>query len=293
MISKFKSGTEATISIQRGNQKTTEIIAITSGKGGVGKTTLAINMALALRQMGKKVLIIDADLHLGNVDLNLGVRTDNTIADVIRKNLPLNKVIINTPYKVDLLPASSASLDLIESEEEVLQKLAEKFKRFENSYDYIIVDTGAGIAMNVLTFLLGADKIFVVITPDPASITDAYAVIKVVKSVNKKIPIFLVGNMVNHVDEGDILFKKMNLMTYKFLESKIFYGGALLKDDMVARSVKKQQPFMLDHPNGMAAKSIRAIIRRLIQAFKNNGLNHKNIFERVLETKNTKLEWNL
>ncbi len=293
MISKFKSGTEATISIQRGNPKTTEIIAITSGKGGVGKTTLAINMALALRQMGKKVLIIDADLHLGNVDLNLGVRTDNTIADVIRKNLPLNKVIINTPYKVDLLPASSASLDLIESEEEVLQKLAEKFKRFENSYDYIIVDTGAGIAMNVLTFLLGADKIFVVITPDPASITDAYAVIKVVKSVNKKIPIFLVGNMVNHVDEGDILFKKMNLMTYKFLESKIFYGGALLKDDMVARSVKKQQPFMLDHPNGMAAKSIRAIIRRLIQAFKNNGFNHKNIFERVLETKNTKLEWNL
>ncbi len=293
MKSKLSGTYSSGINIKGNPHRKSEIIAVTSGKGGVGKTTIAVNMAIALRQLGKRVLIIDADLHLGNVDLNMGTRIEKSIADVVRKDLPLKEVIIETPMKVDLLPASSASIDLIESEEAVLKKIAEKFKRFESSYDYIIVDTGAGIGMNVLSFLLGADKICVVITPDPASITDAYAVIKVVKTVNKDIPVFLIGNMVNHADEGDILYKKMNLMVHKFLNSQIYYGGALLKDDMVAKSVKKQKPFILDHPNGLAANGVRAMIRRLMQSLRNNGFGNKNIFERVLETKNTQLEWNL
>ncbi|WP_456438834.1 MinD/ParA family protein [Caldithrix abyssi] len=293
MNAKTTSTYGTTINIKNSSSKKSEIIAITSGKGGVGKTTIAVNMAIAMQKLRKRVLIIDADLHLGNVDLNLGMRTDKSIADVVRNDLPLNKAIVSTPVKVDLLPASTASIDLIESEPAVLEKLAEKFKRFESYYDYIFIDTGAGIAMNVLSFLFGADKICVVITPDPASITDAYAVIKVVKSVNKDIPIFLIGNMVNHADEGDILYKKMNLMAHKFLNNQIHYGGSLLKDELVARSVKRQKPFVLDHPGGMASNAVRAMIRRIMQAPINNGFYNKNIFERVLETKNTQLEWNL
>ncbi len=292
MITKLRPGGAGEVNVKGNASRKTQIIAITSGKGGVGKTTIAVNMAIAWQQLGKKVLLIDADLYLGNVDLNLGIRSEKTIADVVKKDLELSDVIIKTPMKIDVLPASSASLDLIESEDEILVKLAEKFKRFENSYDYIILDTGAGIALNVLSFLLGADKIGVVITPDPASITDAYAVIKVVKSVNNKLPVYLIGNMVNHADESDVLFKKMNLMVHKFLNSQIYYGGALLKDDMVARSVKKQRPFILEHPNGLAANAVRAMIRRFMQSLTANSFANKNIFERVIETKNTQVEWN-
>ncbi len=292
MITKLKSGVISQ-PLKRASGKSCEIIAITSGKGGVGKSTLTVNMAIALRQLNKKVLIIDADLHLGNVDLILGTRSEQTIADVARGKASLNDVVIHTQAKVDLLPASSAALDLIETEDTVLQKLAEAFKSFQHDYDYILIDTGAGIGMNVLTFLLGADKIGVVITPDPASITDAYAVIKIVKTVNKKLPVFLIGNMVNNSDEGDVLYKKMNLMVHKFLASQIFYGGALVKDDLVARSVKRQQPFMLEHPNGMAANAVRALNRRIMQSVNWKLFGNKNLFERVMETKQTQVEWNL
>ncbi|RLD16530.1 MinD/ParA family protein [candidate division KSB1 bacterium] len=272
--------------------KTSEIIAVTSGKGGVGKTTISVNQAIDLRKLNKKVLVVDADLHLGNADLLLGIRATNTIADVVKKGLSLRETIISTRNKIDLLPASMASLDLIESEDAVLQKLAKAFKAFEHTYDYIIIDTGAGIAMNVLSFLLGADKISVVITPDPASITDAYAVIKVVKSVDKNIPIFLTANMVNHPEEGEVLYKKMNLMAHKFLNSHVLYGGAIVKDDIIARSVKQQRPFMIDHPNSSAANAIRAMNRRLLQTSGGNQLQQNNLFERVIKTKKTTVEWN-
>ncbi len=289
MITKLRNG----IVNHAGTAKTTcEIIAITSGKGGVGKTTISINQAIDLRKLNKNVLIIDADLHLGNADLLLGIRTKYSVADVVKKKVSLAEAIVTTQNKIDLLPASMASLDLIESEDSVLRNLARAFKAFEHNYDYIIIDTGAGIAMNVLSFLLGADKISVVITPDPASITDAYAVIKVVKSVDKNIPVFLTANMVNHPDEGEVLYKKMNLMAHKFLNSHVLYGGAIVRDDIIARSVKQQRPFMIDHPNSAAANAIRAINRRLLQTSGTNALQEHNLFERVIQTKKTTVEWN-
>ncbi|NOX90046.1 MAG: MinD/ParA family protein [Calditrichaeota bacterium] len=293
MIPKLKSGVISNPEHKGSNGRSCEIIAITSGKGGVGKTTVSVNLAIDLQQMNKKVLVVDADLHLGNVDLILGIRTTRTIADVVKKNISLKDVIIHTNAKIDILPASSASLDLIESELSVLHKLAHAFNDFNHNYDYIIIDTGAGIAMTVLSFLLGADKIGVIITPDPASITDAYAVIKVVKSVNKNIPVFLTSNMVNHSDEGDILYKKMNLMVHKFLDSFILFGGSIIRDEMIARSVKKQRPFILDHPNSSAANSIRALNRRILQSSRLNTFGNKNLFERVIENKKIPLGWNL
>ncbi len=287
MITKLKNG------VISNKNKACEIIAVTSGKGGVGKSTISVNQAIDLQKLNKKVLIVDADLHLGNVDLLFGIRTQRTIADVIKKGLSLQEIIVPTQAKVDVLPASMASLDLIESEDAILQALAKAFKSFEHAYDYIILDTGAGIAMTVLSFLLGADKISVIITPDPASITDAYAVIKVVKSVNKNIPIYLTSNMVNHQDEGEVLYKKMNLMAHKFLNSHILYGGAIVRDDLIARSVKMQRPFILDHPNSSAANAVRAINRRLLQSTGAGTFEQLNLFERVMETKKTTVEWNL
>ncbi len=272
------------------NGKQYEVIAVTSGKGGVGKSTVSVNMAINLQQMNRKVLLMDADIHLGNIDLMLGTRSRLTLADVLKDGVELSDVVVQGPGNIDILPASSASLDIIESEDTFLRKLASAFNRFEHDYDYIIMDTGAGIARNVISFLLSAQKIVLVITPDPASITDAYAVIKVVCSVNKDIPIFLTANMVNSADEGEILYKKMNLMVQKFLDSKIQFGGSLLRDDLIIRSVKQQKPFVLHHPNSGSTTAIRVLNRRVLHTSGVEG-QHANLFERMLQNKKIQFEW--
>ncbi len=275
------------------NGKRCEVIAVTSGKGGVGKSTISANVAINLQQMNRKVLLMDADIHLGNIDLILGTRSRLTIADVVKDGVELEDIIIQGPGGIDILPASSASIDLIQSEDAFLKKLAAAFSRFDNPYDYMILDTGAGIAQNVVSFLLGAHKIILVITPDPASITDAYAVIKVVRSVDKEIPIFMTSNMVSSADEGEILFKKMNLMVQKFLESRIMFGGSILRDDLIGRSIKVQKPFVLHHPNSGSTTAIRVLNRRVLHASSSAGTDSNNLFERLLSTKKIQFEWNV
>ncbi len=272
-------------------EKHYDIIAVTSGKGGVGKSTMSANLAIGLHQMNKKILLMDADLHLGNIDLIFGIRTDKTIADVAEGNASLEEVIISTGSGIDILPASSAVLNLIEKEDFVLKKLADAFEKFEHNYDFILIDTGAGISQTVISFLLGSDKVILIVTPDPASITDAYAVIKVLSSVNSELPVYLTVNMVNSVNEGETIYKKLNLMVQKFLQSRLYFGGAVLKDDMIGRSVKKQRPFVLDHPNSVASNSIRVLNRRIIQAPRHNSNKSRNVFDRLRENKKIQFEW--
>jgi len=274
-------------------KKSCEVIAVSSGKGGVGKSTISANMAINLQQMNRKVLLVDADIHLGNIDLLLGTRTRLTLADVLTDGVELADIIIQGPGGIDILPASSASLDLIDSEDHFLKKLAGAFERFDNDYDYMIIDTGAGIAQNVISFLLGAQKIVLVITSDPASITDAYAVIKVVRSIDKEIPIFMAANMVQSTEEGEILFKKMNLMVQKFLDSRILFGGSMIRDDLIARSVKIQKPYVLQHPNSSATTAMRVLNRRIMHASSNKDEKGNNLFERLLDTKKIQFEWEL
>lgn len=274
-------------------KKACEVIAVSSGKGGVGKSTISANMAINLKQMNRKVLLVDADIHLGNIDLLLGTRTRLTLADVLSDGVELADIVIQGPGGIDILPASSASLDLIDSEDHFLKKLAGAFERFDNDYDYMIIDTGAGIAQNVISFLLGAQKIVLVITSDPASITDAYAVIKVVRSIDKEIPIFMAANMVQSTEEGEILFKKMNLMVQKFLDSRILFGGSMIRDDLIAHSVKVQKPYVLQHPNSSATTAMRVLNRRIMHAASNKDEKGNNIFERLIDNKKIQFEWEL
>jgi flagellar biosynthesis protein FlhG len=292
MLKKFAAGITGDMKTAN-NQKSCDVIAVTSGKGGVGKTTISANLAINLQQMNKKVLLVDADIHLGNTDLILGTRTDKTLADLMKNDVFLSDIIVQGPGNIDVLPASSAALDLINAEEVFLRRLASAFKMFNHKYDFMILDTGAGIGQNVISFLLGASKILVIITPDPASITDAYAIIKVIRSVNMDVPVFLSTNMVNSNDEGEILYKKMNLMVQKFLGSRISFGGSILKDDMIGRSVRTQRPFVLEYPNSGSANAIRVLNRRLLQAVKNNTNGGANIFEKLIDNRKIQFEWNL
>jgi len=272
-------------------RKQPEIIAITSGKGGVGKSSLSINTALVFRQMRKRVLLIDADIHLGNVDLLLGMRTVNTLEDLLKDGMDIRDIIVEGPGQLDVLPASSASMKMLEMEDILLKKLAAAFRKIESNYDYVIVDTGAGVAQTVLSFLLGADKIVLVITSDPASIADAYAVIKIVKTMDAEIPVLVVPNQVNAHEEGEVLYKKLNLMVRKFLKCEIEYAGSVLKDELIAKSVKIQKPFVLHNPNSAAANTMRLFTRQLLQLTPKTSRDKRNVFDRFIVNKKRNFEW--
>ena len=264
-----------------------EIYAVTSGKGGVGKTNISVNLALLFRRLKKRVLLVDADIHLGNVDLLMGIRPNLNLADVISGEKTLAEIIVEGPTGLDILPASSAVLDMIDAEENVIKRLADAFSTFEHNYDLVIVDTGAGIGRNVTSFSVGADKVVVVVTPDPASIADAYGVIKVLLQQSPELPIMLVTNMVNSEDEGENLFKKMLLMVERFLHNRISFGGAILRDENVQNAVRHQTPLILEYPNSRAGIALKMITRNLLKLPSRDVTDRVSLFEGVRENRNS------
>ena len=259
-----------------------QIIAVTSGKGGVGKSTMSVNMGLMMQRLNRKVLVVDADIHLGNVDFILGIRPEYTIADVVRGTIGVEEALVALNGGIDILPAAGAAPELLEAGDGVLQKLARSFKGLENRYDVIIFDTGAGISQLVLNFVLGCDKTVLLVTPDPASLADAYAVIKVVRGHNRRMPIIMTANMVRSHEEGDVLYKKMNLMVNRFLGGHIDFGGAILRDDMVSTSIKQQRPFVMDHPNSSTTKALRMINQRILKMPNDKTNEGMPFFERFI-----------
>ncbi len=264
-----------------------EIFTITSGKGGVGKTNLSVNLALLLKRLKKNVLLVDADIHLGNVDLLLGVRPTATIAQVMTGEKTLAEIIIKGPTGIDVLPASSAVLDMIEAEEKVIKRIGDSFVGFEHNYDFVVVDTGAGIGKNVTAFSLGSDKLIVVVTPDPASITDAYGVIKTLLQKVPSLPIMLVTNMVRNDDEGLNLYKKMNLMVQRFLGNKILFGGAIVRDENVRQAVQNQSPIVLEYPNSLPTNALKLITRNLLKMPSKDARERVSLFDGLRNNRDT------
>ncbi|MCK5684688.1 MinD/ParA family protein, partial [bacterium] len=172
--------------------------------------------------------------------------------------------------------------EFIEMEDEALMKFSEHFTSIEKDYDIILVDTGAGLSKNVMSFVLGADKITVVVTPDPASIADAYGMIKVIKNYNKSLPIMLITNMVNSDNEGESLYKKMNLMVQRFLNGTLSFGGSIVRDDLIVSSVRRQSPLTIDYPNSTPAKALKMATRRLFQMPSTDPRNRSGLFDRIL-----------
>ena len=268
------------------NKVLPEIVTVTSGKGGVGKTIISVNLAILLKQYKKKILLVDADIHLGNVNLVLGVRPKYTIADVVAGDIDLRKIIMSCPQGIDVLPAASALQDIPEMERDILRKLGDAFSDFEHEYDMIVVDTGAGISESVMSFVLGADKVIIMVTPDPASIADSYGMIKVIKQSNPSIPILIITNMVDTQDDGASIYKKMDLMVQRFLNSSIVYGGAILKDKLISDSIRRQRPLVIDYPNSMPANTLKIVTSKLLQLSVADENKGAGFFERFMANRN-------
>jgi flagellar biosynthesis protein FlhG len=240
-------------------------IAVTAGKGGVGKTSMAVNLAIAIAKQKKRVILLDLDLGLANVDILLNISPKYHIGDILFKGKTLDEVIIDVPGNMKLLPGATGIEALADISDDAREKLIEVLKELEFKADYLIIDTGAGISQNVISFVAAADEALVIATPEPTSIIDAYATIKRLSKEDKDISIKLVINEARNQFEADNVSRKMLELTTRFLNIYIEYLGFIQLDYAVSESVKKQNPFLLLFPTSTASYNVNAIARKIIQ----------------------------
>lgn len=239
------------------------IITVTSGKGGVGKSNFVVNAAICLRKMKKSVLIFDADMGMGNDDVLMGLLPKYSVYDIIFKKKDIEDVIVKGPFGVRLLPGGTAVPDFGEISSEQRKNFMKNLSKLEN-FDYIIMDTGAGIGKNVLQFISCCDKLIVIMTPEPTSLMDAYSLVKAVDHSKVKNSAGVVINRAATGDEAEDTFHRFNSAVNKFLDIELDYFGYLSDDKKVVRSVKNQIPFVIACPTSRAAKDMNSIINKAI-----------------------------
>lgn len=240
------------------------VISITSGKGGVGKTHIVVNLAYALQSLGARVLLLDADLGLANVDVLLGLTPRFTIQHVLEGRKALHEVLITGPAGMLILPASSGVQELADLSDSQRLQLLTSLETLEHHIDFLLIDTGAGISANVMYFNVAAQDIVVVVTPEPTSITDAYALMKVLCTKYDEKHFKVIMNAVAHATEAKEAFRRLNLVTERFLNISIDYLGCILQDASFSQAVRQQKALLEVYPSSVAAQGFRTLAQRLL-----------------------------
>ncbi|MEE2718633.1 MAG: MinD/ParA family protein [Planctomycetota bacterium] len=239
--------------------RSAKAIAITSGKGGVGKSNIAVNMAAAMAQTGRRVVLLDADLGLANADVLCSITPRRTIEHVLDGRATLRDIMVPGPGGFMLVPGASGVAGMADLDPEQRQILLRELARLERSSDVILVDTGAGISRSVVGFAAAAERVMVVCTPEPTSITDAYGMIKSLLAASRDISIRLLVNMVESEAEGRDVHQRMQQACSTFLRYPIGLAGLVPRDPTVLQAVRTQLPFVIGAPNGLATRRIRAM----------------------------------
>ena len=240
------------------------VIAITSGKGGVGKTNLAVNLALALRRRGLRVLVIDADLGMANVDILLGSASRKYLLDLLRPDVKLDDVIVETPHGIQYISGGSGIEKALAYDHAEKLLLQQKLADCATRADLILVDTGAGLGRNVMDFILAADEVLLVTTPEPTSLTDAYAVMKAYSIYATQKNLRLIINRVYEPKESREVAMKLQRAAEKFLHMKVPCLGYVFEDTAVTKAVRRQAPLIKETPNAAAARCIDALAQALL-----------------------------
>lgn len=240
------------------------IIAVTSGKGGVGKSNLTVNLALAFLAEGKKVLVIDADLGMANVDVLLGTSSKYNLLHLLDDDVVLDDVILKGPYGLRYISGGSGMEQAGEFTPAERSLLEEKLTGCGELADIILIDTGAGIGRNVLDFILAADEVVLVTTPEPTAMTDAYAVMKAYSMYAAKPNMRIVVNRVYDEAESLEVAEKLRKTAERFLHMEIGSLGAIYEDRTMIQAVRQQKPILQAYPDSLAAKCIKAIARSIL-----------------------------
>ena len=246
------------------SEKKTRIIAVASGKGGVGKTNLSVNLAIAYAQIGKKVIVMDADLGLANVNVMLNMIPKYNLYHVIRKQKTMREIILDTAYGIKIVAGASGFSKIANLSEEERQNFINELYTLSEA-DIVIIDTSAGVSNNVLSFVAAADDAIIVTTPEPTAITDAYGIIKIIATEieNLNIGLKLVVNRVHSVTEGRRVAERIINISAQFLNLKVDYLGCIYDDPIVSSCVIRQKPFIIAEPKSKAAISVQHLVGRI------------------------------
>lgn len=243
--------------------KPIRVISVASGKGGVGKTNVSVNIGTALSKLGNRVMLMDADMGLANVDIMLGLQTQYNLSHVLDGQKTLKEVIADGPAGLQIIPAASGVKRMAQLNAMENAGIINAFSELSNDIDVLIIDTAAGIADSVVSFCRASQEVIVVVTDEPASITDAYALIKVLSRDYGVSRFRLLANMVGSKKEGRMLYQKMASVTEKFLNVTLDYLGAVPYDRALKQAVQRQKPVVLTSPNSDAAESFYAMAQEV------------------------------
>ena len=241
------------------------VLAVTSGKGGVGKTNTSINLAIALVKNGARVTVIDADLGLANVEVLLGLNSLYNLQHVVSGERSIMDVLVQGPGGINVVPGSSGISRLADLGPKARQNVLDGLQQLQDNHDFIIIDTMAGIGQNAVAFAAAADEILLVTTPEPSSIVDAYAMLKTVFLMREDAVFRLIVNQVLNEPQAKAVAAKMSQVAQQFLGRKISYLGFIPRDPHVQQSVMQSNPFALRYASCPAARSVQQIATRLQQ----------------------------
>lgn len=261
--------------VAHNQSRNTRVIAITSGKGGVGKTNIAINLGIAYAKIGKKVIVMDADLGLANVNVCLGIIPKYNLFQLIKKQKRMKDIIIDTDYGIQIVAGASGFSKIANLTDEERISFVEEINTLSYA-DIIIVDTGAGVSKNVISFIMASDEAIVITTPEPTAITDAYGIIKIIATEidNPNLELKLIVNRIHSFSEGRRVAERVISIAGQFLNVKVENLGMIYDDQIVSQGVIRQIPFMSIDEKSKASVGIKHIVSRLegVEYKKGSGL---------------------
>jgi flagellar biosynthesis protein FlhG len=245
-------------------ERTTKVLTIASGKGGVGKSNFALNFGLSLAELGKKIVLIDLDIGMANIDILMGMIPKYHLLDMIEQRMTIWDVLEKGPNQLELLAGGSGLIHLLQLEEEERAYFFQELEKLHGYADFIIIDTGAGVTAESLRCHLSADEIILLMTPEPTAIADAYSVVKILNSRQPTLSFQLVVNRVKHQQEGLEAASKFKTAVQSFLQKEIKVFGAIPEDANVIKSVSKQVPVFLAAPRSTSAVTIKRLAERFL-----------------------------
>lgn len=242
------------------------VMAVTSGKGGVGKSNVTLNLGIALAMQGERVILLDADLGLANINILLGVEPPYTLADVVEGELRLADILWDGPKGVRIIPGASGISRLAAADTGEILRIIDGFRTFEGMVDWILIDTGAGIAANVMSFVLASDEVLVVTSPEPTALADAYGLIKAIWESPENPTIRLVVNRAQGLDRSERMGRRLIELAEKMLNLEVEWAGLIQDDARVPQAISRQTPFVLAYPATIASRDVEALAKRLMEA---------------------------
>ncbi len=245
------------------HKRPASVLAITSGKGGVGKTNIAANLGICLAASGKKVLLVDADFSLGNLDIVMNVNNRYNVSHLMNGGKSVEEIIHTGPEGVEMICGASGLEELADMNEFQRRRLLKELSKLQNDNDVIIIDTAAGISRSVIGFCLCADHVLVVTTPEAPAMTDAYAMIKVLVGNRFTGHISLIVNMAHSIAEGKKTYQKIANVAGRFLNTHVYNAGVLLKDERLNLAVRLRKPVVLAYPKSQITSSLAALAAKL------------------------------